>query len=154
MRTRSSQTGATARVLLYALAVLTSGCLTVNETLVQDLHWIWLVVSGLMAGVIVGGFRWRAWHGALETWELPAAPKPGTKWWQKGWTPLLLVGTILVWFAVYNFFFNPLPSSPEQPWWNAGTWFLGSVIGAVVGWFGGRAGARSAFRRRYPDPTS
>ena len=150
MRTRSTQTGTAARALLCALAALTSGCLTINETLVQALQWIWLPVSVLLAGLIVGGFRWRAWYRALKAFEPPIAPKPGTVWWLKGWTPILLVGAVFVWFAVYNFSLNPLPSSPEQQWWNAGTWFLGSVIGALAGWFGGRAGARWEFRRRFP----
>lgn len=154
MRTRSMRTGTMARVLLCVVTALPAGCTTVNQTLVQDLQWIWLVVSGLLAGLIVGGFRWRAWHGALESWEHPAAPKPGAKWWLKAWTPLLLVGAILVGFAVYNFSLNPVPSSPEQQWWNAGAAFLGSAIGALAGWFGGKEWARREFRRRYPGRSS
>ena len=154
MGTRSPQTGTAARILLCALTVLTSGCVTINETLVQALQWIWLIVSVLVAGLIVGAFRWQAWLGALKAWKHPNPPKPATKWWLNGWTPLLVVGAIFVWFLGYNFSLNPLPSSPEQQWWNAGAWFLGSVVGALVGWFGGRAGARSEFRRRYPGQSS
>ncbi len=154
MRTRSPQTGTAARALLCALTALTSGCVTINETLVQPLQWIWLLVSSLLAGLIVGGFRWRAWHGALEAFEPPTAPKPGTKWWQKAWIPLVLVGLVFVWFAVYSFSLNPLPSSPGQKWWNAGFWFLGALVGALVGWFSGRAGARWEFMKRYPGQSS
>ncbi len=150
MPTQSPRTGTAARILLCALAALASGCATINETLVQALQWIWLGVSVVLAGLIVGGLRWLAWHGALKAWEHPAAPKPGTKWWLKGWTPLLVVVGIFGWFAVYNFSLNPLPSSPEQQWWNAGTWFLGSLIGALVGWFVGREGARWQFKKAYP----
>lgn len=150
MRTRSPKTGTATRILLCALATLTSGCSTINETLVQALQWIWLGVSVLLAGLIVGGLRWLAWYEALKAWEHPAAPKPGTKWWLGGWTPLLVVVGVFVWFAAYNFSLNPLPSSPEQQWWNAGTWFLGSLIGVLAGWFVGREGARWRFKKAYP----
>ncbi len=147
MRTRGLLTGTAARALLCAVAALTTGCSTINTTLVQDLQWIWFGVAVLLAGLIFGGFRWGAWHDALKKWELPTAPKPGTKWWL---APLLLVTAIFVWFTVYTFSLNPLPSPPEQQWWNAGTWLLGSVIGTLAGWLGGRTWARSEFRRRYP----
>lgn len=154
MRTRSPQTDTAARALLCALAASTSGCATINETLVQRLQWIWLIFSVLLAGLIVGGLRWQAWYGALTAWEHPAAPKLGTRWWQKEWTPLFLVAAILVWFVIYNFSWNPLPSSPEQQLWNAGAWFFGSVVGALIGWFGGKAVARQEYRRRYPGQSS
>ena len=125
LRTRT----AWARALLFAPAALTSGCTTINETLVQPLWWTWAIVSGLLAGLIVCVLRWLAWYGALTEWEHPAAPKPGTKWWQKEWTPLFLVGAVLVWFAVYSFSLNPLPSSPEQQWRNAGAGLRTSTEG-------------------------
>ncbi|MDE2973583.1 MAG: hypothetical protein OXU64_02505 [Gemmatimonadota bacterium] len=146
MRTRSPQSGTAARILLCALPALTSGCSFVNETLVQALSMIWLVVSVLLAGLIVGGLRWLAWSEALKAWEHPDPPKPVTK----AWTPILIVVVVFGVFALYNFSLNPLPSSPEQQWWNAGMWFLGSLIGALAGWFVGREGARRWFERAYP----
>ena len=150
MRTRGPKTGTAALALLCAVAALTSGCSTVNETLVQDLGEIWLVVFFLLTLLIVGVFRRLAWQGALEAWEHPAAPKPGTKWWQTTWAPLLLVVAIFGWFAAYDFSWNPLPSSPEQQWSNVGTACLGSLMGTLAGWFGGKEWARRRFRRRYP----
>lgn len=150
MRTRGSKTGTAALVLLCAVTALTSGCSTVNETLVQDRGEFWLGFAAVLTSLIVGVFRRLAWQGALEAWEHPAAPKPGTKWWQTTRTPLLLVVAIFLGFAFYNFSWNPLPSSPEQQWWNAGAAFVGSVFGTLVGWFGGRWRARREFSRRYP----
>lgn len=150
MRTRGPKTGTAALVLLCAVTALTSGCSTVNETLVQDLGEFWLLVFVVLTSVIVCVFRGLAWQGALEAWEHPAAPKPGTKWWQTTRTPLLLVVAIFLGFAFYNFSWNPLPSSPEQQWWNAGAAFVGSVIGTLAGWLGGKKWARWDFGRRYP----
>ena len=150
MRTRGPKTGTAALALLCAVTALNSGCTTVNETLVQDLGEIWLVVFFLLTLLIVGVFRGLAWQGALEAWEHPAAPKPGTMWWQTTWAPLLLVVAIFGWFAAYDFSWNPLPSSPEQQWSNAGAACLGSLMGTLAGWFGGKEWARRRFRRRYP----
>lgn len=151
MRTRSLQTGTVVRGLLCALAALTSGCSAIDATLVQALQWVWLAVSVLSAVLIVGGLGWLAWSEALKAWEHPVSPKPSAKWWLKGWTPILVVVAVFGWFALYNFSLNPLPSSPEQQWWNAGAALLGSVIGTVIGWFGGKELARRTFLRRYPD---
>lgn len=146
MRTRSPWTGTPARAALLCTATsLTVGCSAINQTLVQDLHWIWFGLAVPLTLLIVGGLRWRAWHRALEDWKPPDAQEPG-----KGWTPLLVVGALFVWFAVYNFSLNPVPSPPEQQWWNAATWLLGSVTGTLVGWFGGKLIARRNFRRLYP----
>lgn len=155
IRRRSPRTrSAWARALLCAPAALASGCTTINETLVQALQVVWFFVSLLLAGLIVGAWRRKAWRRALQDFEPPVPPKPGATWWLKGWTPLLVVGAVFVGFALYNFSWNPLPSSPEQQWLNAGTWLVGSVLGALAGWFVGRAVAAWDFRRRYPGRSS
>lgn len=70
--------------------------------------------------------------------------------WLKGQIPLLVVIGIFCVFTVYNFSLNPLPSSPEQQWWNAGTWFLGSLAGALVGWWVGWKAACWQFKKAHP----
>lgn len=155
MQTRGPRIGTPARAAhLCAVTALTSGCTTIDETLVQPLQGVWFIVSLLLTGVIVGMWRRTAWRTALQRFEPPIPPTPGATWWLKGWTPFLVVGAVFVGFALYNFSGNPLPSSPGQQWWNAGAWLIGSVVGAVVGWFVGREVAGWEFRRRYPGQSS
>ena len=132
------------RALLCSLFGWSSGCAAIDPILVQDKAWVWLGASFVLAVAIVGAERRLAWYRAWKNWNLAKDLET-----PKMRIPSILVIAVASAFAVYNFFGNPLPSPPEQKWQNLIAWVIGSGLGMVGGFLGGKKLAATQYKRVY-----
>jgi hypothetical protein len=140
---------AVSAALLLTLSACTQIERRVEPYLIRDWAEFWFGISlFLWLGLglpIVTGLLWRA----LSKWNL-ADGGPRTR--PAFYT--LVVSAVLcpVAFMFMNFLWDgPIP--PEQRLWNSLGWAIGSAVGAIVAWQGGKWLIARQYRKRFPVRT-
>ena len=136
-----------------ALLLSLSACAPIEQRiepyLIRDWAEIWFGISFLLwLGLGLLMVRGLLWH-ALSKWNL-AGGVPRTR-------PafyILVASAILcpVAFALMNFLWDgPIP--PEQRFWNSVGWAVGSAVGAIGAWQGGKRLVAQQYRKKFPVRT-
>ena len=117
-----------------------------SDTMIGENTWVWflspLVVSAGFGGL--GMFFWfqRKFEKA-DLADLVSGGRTPESFALGGWLLVIVLIVAALWFAGYNSF-SDIGIPPNQQRWNIGAWCVGTVVGCVVAYLGGR---RLAFRR-------
>ena len=122
-------------------------CSPIEDDLIRNTAWIWTFLISLLLFVLGGGFLvFSLYRKQLRNWDLQRNPGP-----PRSHSGIVLIASSIVIWVLFTLFHLSISMPSGQHLKNLLGWLVGSVLGGLFAYWGGRRLAVDRYRRSCQD---